>query len=146
VTTEYKDYILTLARFFQQRFNLTEYQLKVTFAKEPHDEKTLARVGYNLSYLYINIEVYPPLYEIYEEGNYHDIVTTLAHEFGHHFVEPLSQRLEPFTSPNDEKELEHIVELCTQRITRAIVPFLPESLFTPKSLARAQRPNKTKNR
>lgn len=136
MTPDFKHYIQSLVDYFQQRFNLTEYNINLEFAERDPDGATLARVGFNLNYLFMNIEVYPNLYQCYEQKDYREIVTAITHEFCHHFVEPLSNRLLQFTSPSQEKDLEDIVELCTQRITRAIVPTLPDYLYKPPKHAR----------
>lgn len=128
--TPYQTYVMTLIEVLQELLVLHEYEILLEFDSNSESEAR-ATISTNLDYLWAKLTVFPVVEKDFNEQNYEDIVETILHELVHILTDPLYKVAYAGTNAYTEPFLDNIREQTTQRITRIILPTLPEDIFTP---------------
>lgn len=128
----FKDAVVKTCRKMRNDLFHGEYKMSYEFQDEPkpsklgNPDKTIgAQISVDTVYLDAKIEVFPVLYDYYEDGDYYYIVETLCHEICHLLTEPMYTFAFKLTREGfEEKVAAEIRERQTQRICNIVMSMI----------------------
>ena len=139
---EFKTYIRLLCRFLLPVFLLVEYDYEIHWM--PVDEETddgggdiAARISMDHVYLNFQLQIFPRLRAMFEEGTLHQIAAVVVHEFSHLLTQPMYCEALADVAPSQVNSLRDLNERQTQRVANVVMASLPKNWYKPATLKKA---------
>lgn len=114
--------IFTLVKY---KALLPEYAITVKHVKSLKDKRYpngySAEVVIDTRYLQVDVSITGKIYQLWKEKKFKEIVEILAHEVSHIYTDPYYELFEHVLPKNMIKQLEHINEQQTERISKLIM-------------------------
>lgn len=143
---KYREYMLKLAQYCRDECFFGEYLQLVRFKDKPRkdDSKdtfgvTMLDIDVDEVYLQMVINVYPVMYEYYEDGDFKTCGKSMLHEICHTFIKPVTNLWDWDDSASQRAPHSNVIERQTQRITNALFAAFPKGWYLPAKIMKVTR-------
>jgi hypothetical protein len=121
----YLNYINKLVELFRARALLMEYEPQwkaVGHLKDKrYPEGYTAEIDVDTRYLEFEVNLGAKFYQRWKKKEYRQMAELMAHELSHVYTEPYAELFEHYLPPKAKKQLAHINEQQTERLSKLIM-------------------------
>ena len=135
----YKGFVDEIVTYLKRHFYLHAWYIKVVYEKKDtetsrhcfKDDRVIASMGSDATYMNAILHLYPFANKLWEEGNYQYLGECLVHEFAHILTDPLYKWACEGSSSLTGPCLEEARENTTQQVAVIILHGIDKRIFSP---------------
>lgn len=121
----YTEYVEKIVALLQARMMLMEFEIKLYYKNRIGGRRYIegysAEVETDTRYMEVKIWLSNKFYSKWKRKDYKDMVAVLCHELAHIYTDPYYEFFDQALSKSKKKQLEHLNEQQTERLSRVFM-------------------------